>query len=79
MLIAWAMLRQPGVLLRDERSAGVDAGFEDTIYRFFAAFKSSAERLSCSSLMTSLWSIATRNACCISIGASFAKGHCSKS
>ena len=32
LLIAWAMLQHPDVLMLDEPTAGVDAGFEDTIY-----------------------------------------------
>ena len=32
LLIAWAMLQQPDVLLLDEPTTGVDAGFGDTIY-----------------------------------------------
>jgi zinc transport system ATP-binding protein len=32
LLTAWAMLQHPDVLLLDEPTAGVDAGFEDTIY-----------------------------------------------
>lgn len=33
LLIAWAMLNHPEVLLFDEPTAGVDAGFEDTAYQ----------------------------------------------
>jgi len=32
VLLAWAMLEHPGVLLLDEPTAAVDAGFEETIY-----------------------------------------------
>lgn len=32
LLVAWAMLQHPGVLLLDEPTAGVDIGFEETIY-----------------------------------------------
>ena len=32
LLIAWALLQKNGVLLLDEPTAGVDAGFEDTAY-----------------------------------------------
>lgn len=31
-LVAWAMLNHPDVLLFDEPTAGVDVGFEDTVY-----------------------------------------------
>jgi len=32
LLMAWAMLQHPGVLMLDEPTAGVDAGFEETVY-----------------------------------------------
>jgi zinc transport system ATP-binding protein len=32
LLIAWAMLQHPAVLMLDEPTAGVDAGFEENIY-----------------------------------------------
>jgi zinc transport system ATP-binding protein len=32
LLLAWAMLQHPQVLMLDEPTAGVDAGFEETIY-----------------------------------------------
>lgn len=32
LLMAWAMLQHPGVLMLDEPTAAVDAGFEDTVY-----------------------------------------------
>jgi len=32
LLMAWAMLKHPGVLLLDEPTAAVDAGFEETVY-----------------------------------------------
>jgi len=32
LLIAWAMLQHPDILMLDEPTAGVDAGFEDNIY-----------------------------------------------
>ena len=32
LLMAWAMLQHPGVLLLDEPTAAVDAGFEETVY-----------------------------------------------
>lgn len=32
LLMAWAMLRHPGVLLLDEPTAAVDAGFEENVY-----------------------------------------------
>ncbi len=33
VLIAWAMLDNPDVLLFDEPTAGIDAGFEETVYQ----------------------------------------------
>jgi len=32
LLMAWAMLQHPGVLMLDEPTAAVDAGFEETVY-----------------------------------------------
>lgn len=32
LLVSWAMVRHPDVLLFDEPTAGIDAGFEETIY-----------------------------------------------
>ncbi len=32
LLLAWAMLQHPGVLLLDEPTAAVDAGFEENVY-----------------------------------------------
>ncbi|MDO8600062.1 MAG: metal ABC transporter ATP-binding protein [bacterium] len=33
LLVSWAMLRHPDVLLFDEPTAGIDVGFEETVYQ----------------------------------------------